>query len=143
MTAAMSMPPVSMPVPALVSAVIMPMVAVFIFMAVAYDHLIEAVPVTGIPCANIGIMPPGARLVYNHLVPVIQIVITPSCRQIRTANPHAIVLINILKSGYVIEHANIRHIIIVGTVVPDRPPFRLTANIYPNAYVYLGIRLFK
>ena len=121
---------ITMLIPAVMAAVVVPVLAVFVFVAVADDHLVVPTAVTCIPNPINIIMYPRARLIDNHLITVIYIVIAIAVRQIRLTNPNTIVQINILVCRYIKINAYIRHVIVIGMVITYRTPFGLYTYVY-------------
>ena len=58
--------------------------------------------------------------------------------QVSTVYPNIVFKVNILMSWHIIVGINIGHVVIVRVVIPNRAPGRLAANIYTQAYAYLG-----
>ena len=77
--------------PSFMTAVIVPMVAVPFIVAVADDHLVMTTAVTYISCADIVVMHPRPWLIQHYFISMINVVIAPSVRQIRTAYPNPII----------------------------------------------------
>jgi hypothetical protein len=141
--AVMSAAPVAMIAAVLSAASIsVPVITVPPIATVTDNSLIPAAPVTGIPVA-VFIMPfPWVVVVYYHFIAVIQVIITVSYRQIRTVHPNIILGINILMCRNVVISSDIRHIIIVSMIIPNRAPCGLQTNVYTYIKTYLRLGCF-
>jgi hypothetical protein len=85
------------------------------------------------------IMPqPWVSVVYNYLITVIQVIMTVAYREVSTVHPNIIIKVYILMCWHIIISINIGHIIVVCVIVANRAPGWLAANIYTQAYAYLG-----
>ncbi len=66
----------SMIIVAIVAAIIMPVVTIPVIVAIADYFLVMPTPVICIFSPDISIVPPWAWLIYNHFVPMINIIIS-------------------------------------------------------------------
>ena len=71
----MTMAMIAMVIVSVMTAVIMPMITIPVFMIITDYFLVPASFVIFIFNSHIGIMPPRAGLIYNHFVSVIKIII--------------------------------------------------------------------
>lgn len=129
----------TMLIPTIMAAIIVPVFAVFVFVAIADNYLVVTSPVTGILCTVNVIAYPGARLVNNYLIAVINIVVAIAVRQIRLPYPGAIAHVNILMCRNIVVNTDIGHVIIVGMVIAHGSPFGLCAYVYTQANVNLRV----
>lgn len=113
-----------------IAAVGYPVVFVFIIAAIADDNLAFAAPVIGVfGTVNI-VAYPWAAFVYYYFITIVHIVAAIPGWQCSAVYPYIVLYVNVLVGGDIIVSINIRHIVIVGVVVPNRAPLGLAANIY-------------
>jgi len=126
-------------IPVMTAVIAVPMITVFLIMAIANDRLIPAAAIVYIPGPYLCMMNPWTWLIYYHFITVINIIVTIWTRQVGAVNPYIVSIINILMCIYIIIGVYIWDIIIINMVIANRPPVGLASNIYTNAKMHLCI----
>ena len=120
-----------------------PMVTIMIVVAVADVSLVGLAFVSHILRAYIRMVFPWIALVHYGFIAVVFVEVAISWWERGGVDPGPILKINILMDVNVIVYICIRHVVITGVVVPNRPPIGLVANVYANAKTHLRISGFE
>jgi hypothetical protein len=113
---------------------------IFWFATIPYNFLVAVTFVGGIffPIGLMVDIGPGI-VVDHHLVAPIEIIIAVLGRQGSGKYPTPPLLVDILMSRNRIVHINIGYIVIIGIIITDRSPYRLTADVDVDTYLRFGI----
>lgn len=120
-----------------------PVITIVKIVGIAYVSLASVAFVSGILGLYISMVFPGIALVHYGFITPIPVEVAKSWREYSGVNPCAIVKINILMYINLVVRVDIRHVIITGMVIANRPPIRLIAYVYAYTKPHLCISGFE
>jgi len=112
---------------------------VTLVMTVADDLLVMAALISSVLCPVFFRVPVRPLFIHHHFISGIEIETPVTLRQVSCKYPAAAGLIYILPSGHIVEHIEIRDIIIFNMIVTRRAPNRLGIDIEPQFHPDLSI----